>query len=133
MDVVSPQKRSQIMSSVRGYGNVSTEISLARIFMDLGLSGWRRRLPIQGKPDFVFKKKRVAVFADGCFWHGHKCRNTVPKTNSMFWRKKIATNKARDLKVNRLLRAEGWHVFRIWECAISKKRLPRALVKLLKD
>ena len=64
---------------------------------------------------------KVAVFIDGCFWHGCPRHATQPRTNAMFWRKKIARNRARDRQVNRLLRAKGWKVVRVWEHALKRK------------
>ena len=79
--------------------------------------------PFLVRPDFVFRKERLAVFVDGCFWHGCPKHGTQPKGNGAFWRKKFATNIARDHRVNRALRAGGWRVVRIWECALKKRPL----------
>jgi DNA mismatch endonuclease, patch repair protein len=73
-----------------------------------------RRL-LRVRADFVFRKERVAVFVDGCFWHGCPRHATKPKGNAAFWRKKLAANKARDRRVNRALRRAGWRVLRLWE------------------
>jgi len=75
------------------------------------------------RPDFVFRKERLAVFVDGCFWHGCPQHGTQPKGNRAFWRKKLASNRARDLRVNRALRAAGWRVVRIWEHALRRATL----------
>ena len=89
-DTVSKKKRSEIMKANKPMGNKSTELKLIQFFKQLSLKGWRRNCKIAGsKPDFVFPKKRIAVFADGCFWHGHNCRNLTPKQNSEYWQKKI--------------------------------------------
>ena len=66
-------------------------------------------------PDFVFARQRVAVFVDGCFWHGCRWHGTKPENNTAFWALKLAGNKARDRRVNRVLRRHGWRVLRIWE------------------
>jgi DNA mismatch endonuclease (patch repair protein) len=73
------------------------------------------------RPDFVFKKARLAVFVDGCFWHGCPRHATKPKNNRAFWRRKLAGNRTRDLRVNRMLRRAGWRVVRIWECALGRR------------
>ncbi|WP_460913991.1 hypothetical protein [Spirosoma areae] len=75
--------------------------------------------------------KRIAIFADGCFWHGHDCRNTKPSANKAYWDKKIERNKNRDALVTERLKQRGWTVFRIWECDISKRNIPIELLKLL--
>jgi DNA mismatch endonuclease (patch repair protein) len=114
--------RSQLMSRVRSRGNETTERRLASLLRRGGLSGWRRHQALPGRPDFVWPRLRVAVFVDGCFWHGHDCgKNISPKTNSDAWQSKIRRNKARDRRVTRLLRGRGWRVLRIWECRLSRQ------------
>ena len=71
--------------------------------------------PLTVRPDFIFPKSRMAVFVDGCFWHGCPKHGTRPKGNALFWRRKFAANKARDVRVNRALRRAGWRVLRVWE------------------
>jgi DNA mismatch endonuclease (patch repair protein) len=86
------------------------------------------------KPDFVFPKQRTAVFVDGCFWHGCPRHGTKPKTRAAFWLAKLTGNKARDRRVNRLLRAKGWKVIRVWEHELRRKdeaKLLRRLRKML--
>jgi len=73
------------------------------------------------KADFVFPKLKVAVFVDGCFWHGCPKHATKPRNNAAFWRKKLAANQTRDRQVNRTLRAAGWQVLRIWEHELAKR------------
>ena len=57
------------------------------IFKQNGITGWKRNYPVKGHPDFVFQKEKIAVFVDGCFWHGHDCRNTRPAENKEYWQK----------------------------------------------
>lgn len=103
------------MSANRGSGNRSTERRL-RAKLAARISGWRvNAKEVHGKPDFVFEQKRIAVFVDGCFWHGcTRCRN-IPATNRSFWKRKIEGNKRRDTSVSRKLRKDGWRVLRFWE------------------
>lgn len=126
--------RSDLMARVRSYGNRTTELKMAKLLRRAHLKGWRRHLPLTGKPDFAWPNEKVALFVDGCFWHGHKCgKNIKPKTNREAWERKIETNKKRDRSVRKLLRNKGWKVVRIWECELSKKpeqclsRISRAL------
>lgn len=113
--------RSELMSRVRSAGNLSTELKLATLLRNHRLSGWRRRSSLPGKPDFVWPQAKVAVFVDGCFWHGHNCgRNLRPITNEGYWDYKIQKNIARDKRVTRELRNKGWVVLRIWECRLEK-------------
>jgi len=118
------------MSKVRSQGNKSTELRLIEIFREYSIKGWRRHYPVKGHPDFVFQKQRIAVFVDGCFWHGHDCRNTRPKENEEFWTKKREKNIARDNAITEKFEKYGWTVIRIWECELKKKNLPALLVKL---
>ena len=108
------------MSRIHRRGNKDTELVLAHLFRANRITGWRRQQPIFGKPDFVFPKQRIAVFVDGCFWHGCPRHGTQPKQNRKFWETKIARNKARDRKVTRVLRKKGWQVLRIWEHELTK-------------
>ncbi|MCY4613569.1 MAG: DNA mismatch endonuclease Vsr [Nitrospira sp.] len=112
--------RGDLMSRVLSTGNQTTEMQLAYLLRKEGLTGWRRHQPLPGRPDFVWPKMKVAVFVDGCFWHGHDCRNLTPKTNFKAWRDKIEKTKARDRRANRSLRQQGWKVIRIWECRLTK-------------
>ena len=84
-DVFEKEKRSDIMKRVRSKGNKTTELKLIEIFKDTGIKGWRRNYPVVGHPDFVFLDRKIAVFVDGCFWHGHDCRNTRPVENADYW------------------------------------------------
>lgn len=129
-DIFDAEKRSQIMSQIKGFGNKTTEQRLISVFIENHITGWRRNYPVYGKPDFVFHKQRVAIFVDGCFWHGHDCRNTRPKTNEEFWLRKISKNMERDIKVTEHLEKLGWKVVRIWECELARKRRPELLAKL---
>jgi DNA mismatch endonuclease, patch repair protein len=113
-DVFSRKKRSQVMAAIRSRGNKDTELKLAVILRAHGVKGWRRNQRVPGHPDFVFRRERVAVFVDGCFWHGCPRHGHLPHTNQDYWRPKIMRNAARDRCTNRLLRKAGWRVLRIW-------------------
>lgn len=115
MDVFSKAKRSEIMSRVKGTGNAATEGKLVKLLREAKISGWRRNYKLDGKPDLVFYLEGVAVFVDGCFWHGCPTHGERPATNREFWRKKIERNIRRDRKVNRLLKSKGWVVLRVWQ------------------
>ena len=84
-DIFNNEKRSEIMRKVKSKKNKSTELRLIDIFKQNGITGWKRNYPVKGHPDFVFLKEKVAVFVDGCFWHGHDCRNTRPAENKSSW------------------------------------------------
>ncbi|MDF3058595.1 MAG: mismatch repair protein Vsr [Rariglobus sp.] len=129
-DILTVVERSALMSRIRGSGNKDTELKLMAVFRLHGVTGWRRKAPVFGKPDFVFPKLKLAVFVDGCFWHGCPIHATQPKQNAEFWRTKIARNLARDRLVTRTLLARGWHVLRIWEHELTRKYERRLLARL---
>jgi DNA mismatch endonuclease (patch repair protein) len=124
-DIFSKRKRSVVMAAIRSHGNQATELRLIAIFRAHGITGWRRGSTLPGRPDFVFPQLKLAVFVDGCFWHGCPMHGTQPKTNAAFWREKIARNRSRDRRVTRALRARGWRVVRIWEHALARRAGPR--------
>jgi DNA mismatch endonuclease (patch repair protein) len=119
-DVFSKAKRSEVMSLIKGKGNKETEHALLTLLKQNKITAWRRHLQLPGKPDFAFPKHKVAVFVDGCFWHGCPKCYTRPKTNRAFWDKKREDNMARDTRVNRQLRRRGWKVIRIWQHSLQK-------------
>ena len=131
-DTFDKDKRSAIMKSVKSSGNKSTELRLIAFFKANGIIGWKRKYPVKGHPDFVFVEKRIAVFVDGCFWHGHDCRNTRPKQNEDYWSKKRIRNIAHDQEVSDMFVKRGWAVIRIWECELKKKN-EELLREKLKD
>lgn len=124
-DTFSKQKRSEIMRAVKSRGNKSTEERLIQIFKANKISGWRRNYKVFGHPDFVFQKQKIAVFADGCFWHGHGCRNTTPSDNADYWKQKIQRNIERDKNITKALRRQGWKVIRVWECEIKRGEIKK--------
>ena len=131
-DVFTKLKRSDVMSRIRGRGNKDTELALVKLLRRNRITGWRRNQKVFGKPDFIFRKSRLALFVDGCFWHGCPKHSTQPKGNRTFWKNKFARNKARDLLVTCTLRAQGWHVLRIWEHELARKNEARLIRRIQK-
>jgi DNA mismatch endonuclease (patch repair protein) len=129
-DVFSKGKRSAIMARVLGSGNRSTELRMIVLLRKHGLSGWRRHSRLTGRPDFVFSRQRVAVFVDGCFWHGCPRHGRVPQVRREYWEAKIWRNRRRDGEVKRLLQANGWRVLRIWEHALNRTNEVRTAARL---
>jgi len=130
-DVFTKAKRSAVMSRIRGRGNKETEIALMKLLRRHHVTGWRRNQNVFGRPDFAFRRNRLALFVDGCFWHGCPKHCKIPAGNRAFWKKKFAANKARDRRVNRELRKMGWHVMRIWEHDLTKRG--EACVRRIRD
>ena len=118
------------MKAVKSRNAKTTELKMIEIFKELHIIGWRRTYPLIGKPDFVFPKKRIVVFVDGCFWHGHNCRNVTPSANAEFWNAKRVYNKQHDEIVTETLLKKNWMVIRIWECEFKKKNRAALLEKL---
>lgn len=109
--------RSEIMSRIRSVSKL--EIAAAPLCRKLaGVPLRHQPKNILGHPDYASKKAMVAVFVDGCLWHGHSCKPFDVKTNVAFWRDKIAHNQARDAYVTLMLEAAGWTVLRIPECEV---------------
>lgn len=129
-DIFNKEERSKIMRAVKSSKNKSTEEKLILCLKQNGINGWRRNYPVKGHPDFVFLKKKVAIFVDGCFWHGHDCRNTRPTENAEYWRKKRERNLQHDKEITSILESRGWTVVRIWECELKKKNLPSTVDKI---
>jgi DNA mismatch endonuclease, patch repair protein len=129
MDTFSTKKRSEIMRAVKSNKNKSTELGLIKLFRKYKINGWRRGSNIFGRPDFYFPKAKIALFADGCFWHGCKCKKLKPVTNKNYWSNKIKRNMKRDRAVNLKLKKNGYIVIRVKECSIKREKLPHKLLK----
>lgn len=131
MDNLTPEQRRKNMQNIRSEGTrpeqrVARELRRKKIYFVKNVK------TIIGKPDFVFRNKRVVVFIDSDFWHGHKKRCIMPKSNCEYWNQKIKRNKQRDKAVNRELKKEGWMVIRIWEEDI-KRNLAKSLKKIIDE
>ena len=129
-DIFTPEKRSDVMKAVKSRNTKTTELKMIELFKELRVIGWRRTYPLIGKPDFVFPKKRIVIFVDGCFWHGHDCRNLTPSDNAEFWEAKRLYNKKHDEEVTQTLVQKNWTVIRIWECELKKKNRELLLEKI---
>lgn len=112
-DVMTPEQRSRCMARIRGR-DTKPEVLLRKELWRRGLR-YRLRCRLPGRPDLVVTKFRVAVFVDGCFWHGCPTHGARPKSNREFWCRKLSRNMERDREVNERLKSMGWKVIRIWE------------------
>lgn len=118
-DNLTKAQRHKNMQNIRSAGTL-----VERLFMKelrrrgIYFSKYAKSLP--GTPDVVFRKNQVAVFIDSEFWHGRPGNFVMPKTNRAYWKKKIAGNRARDKRVNDILRRGGWKVLRFWEGIVKK-------------
>lgn len=127
-DIWTKAKRSEVMGLIRSRGNKATEMRLIALFRAGGIRGWRRHLPLPGRPDFAFRPERLVLFVDGCFWHGCARCYRRPSSNRTYWDAKVERNRARDRAVSRALRQRGWRVARIWEHQLKE---PAALLRRL--
>lgn len=118
------KRRSANMRSIKGSSNKTTELCLRLALVRAGLCGWKvRPSGLPGNPDFVFPRRKVAIFTDDCFWHGcPHCYHAPVRNNPAYWREKIKRNRARDRKTRRQLRAMGWRILAIWEHELKKSR-----------
>lgn len=133
MDSILRGERSRIMAAVKSRGNRSTELKLIELLRAAGITGWRRHQQLIGKPDFLWRKQRVALFVDGCFWHGCPLHARIPKSRLEFWVPKLERNRLRDRQVTNELRKEGWRVLRLWECSLTTKRSIRTIRRIIRS
>ena len=127
VDTFSKTDRSRIMARVKSRNSKSTELRFISILKDKGITGWVRNYKLTGKPDFAFSRLKIAIFIDGCFWHGCPNHCRMPSSNMDYWNNKIEKNKIRDKKIKKALRMKGWQVIRIWEHEIKSGKLGRKL------
>lgn len=121
-------ERSRIMATIRS-SHTKPEIAVRKALTKLGLRYRLHAKDLPGRPDIVFRSRRIAIFVHGCFWHQHDCRRWSEKTRSSpYWRAKLKRNRARDAAAGQLLRDAGWRVVVLWEC--QTKNTERLLLKL---
>jgi DNA mismatch endonuclease (patch repair protein) len=128
-----PAIRSRTMAAIRGRNNQSTEVRFRMALVRAGINGWETNVEdLVGKPDFFFRKNRLVVFVDGCFWHGCPKCGHYPKTRSSFWKTKILRNKERDKKNRQKLRRQGIKVVSIWEHSLIDTKQLSLKINMLK-
>lgn len=123
-DIFTKEKRSEIMSKIRGKNTKAELLFRKMLSAAVYPKGFRYRLhyrKVSGSPDIVFVKQKIAIFIDGDFWHGRAYGRNGKTMRKKFWRDKIETNTRRDRRVNRELKKEGWKVIRIWESDVKRK------------
>jgi len=130
MDNLTPAQRRKNMSNIRSVGTVPEKL-IARELRKRRIYFSRNVKSLVGKPDFVFRKKKIVVFIDSDFWHGHPTRCVMPKSNCDYWNEKILRNRNRDKKVNRHFKKDGWEIVRIWEYDL-KRDFQKSFEKIIK-
>ena len=118
-DIFSPEKRSKIMSSIKGK-NTKIELMLRKALWKEGIRGYRLNSKLPGKPDIVFTKYKIAIFCDGDFWHGKDFDEWKGRLTP-HWLEKIQKNMERDRRNDELLEKSGWIVLHFWETEINEK------------
>jgi len=131
MDNLTPAQRKKNMSNIKSQNTLPERI-VEKYLKGKKIYFSRKYNNIIGKPDFIFRRKKVILFVDSDFWHGHPKRCIMPKSNQEYWNKKILRNRERDKMVNKALKKEGWKVIRVWEYDI-KKDVEKVMIKILKQ
>ncbi len=130
MDNLTRLQRRKNMQNIRSTGT-TPEIIIMRALRRQNIYFAKNVESIIGKPDIVFRRKKIAVFIDSDFWHVHPKRFIMPQSNKRYWKDKIKRNKERDIEVNKKLKKTGWKVIRIWEYDI-RRNSGKCIKKILK-
>ena len=129
MDILTQEDRRRTMQAIKGK-NTKPEMIVRSYLFSKGLRYRVNVKKLPGTPDIVLKKWKCVIFVNGCFWHGHDCRNVIPSANSEFWNAKHNYNKTHDKIVTETLIKKNWTVIRIWECELKKKNREKLLEKI---
>jgi DNA mismatch endonuclease (patch repair protein) len=140
MDNLNQSQRLNAMRAVKST-NTNPEMKVRSIVCSLGFTGYRlHRTDIPGKPDLAWLGRKVVLFVNGCFWHGHDCLrgSRAPRTREGYWATKISRNRERDAQTIACLREDRWQVIVVWECELKepgklKERLNEKLAAYLRD
>lgn len=129
VDNRTPESRSALMSRIGGR-NTAPEIVVRKLLHSLGYRFRLHRRNLPGTPDIVFPSRRKAIFVHGCFWHAHGCpKGQLPKSGLEFWRPKLETTRARDLRNEERLRESGWEALSVWQCQIGNPELLKSRLR----
>ena len=117
------ERTSRTMSAIRAK-NTKPELLVRKMLLSAGVNRYRLHPKnVPGRPDIAFSKAKLAIFVNGCFWHGCPyCKLKLPKTHRVFWRNKITANKLRDARKNHELKKSGWRSLTIWTCRLRTER-----------
>jgi DNA mismatch endonuclease (patch repair protein) len=130
-DRLTPEARSALMSRIRGK-DTKPELAVRRMLHSMGYRFRLHRKDLPGRPDIVFPGRRKVIFVHGCFWHGHGCKiGRPPGSRLEYWGPKIEANRTRDRRKSAELRASGWSVATLWQCALRSPGLDARLRRFL--
>lgn len=128
------EKTRKTMSAIKSKNNRTTELKLKMLLVKNGISGWKTNYKeIEGTPDFYFINEKIAIYVDGCFWHGCPKCGHIPKIRTEYWERKIENNKKRDLRVTKDNEKDGILVLRIWEHQLKKSDDRKVFIKKVQD
>ena len=131
MDNLTKEQRRKNMQNIRSKNTTPEKLIMRELrWRKIYFSKYVKSL--YGKPDIVFRRKKIVVFIDSDFWHVHPKRFIMPKTNVKYWRGKIARNKKRDTDVNNHFKKAGWKTIRIWEYDV-KNNIGKCISRILKS
>lgn len=132
MDTLTPGQRSERMRRIKGQ-DTKPEMRVRRVLHGLGLRYRLQARELPGRPDIVFRRRKLAIFVHGCFWHRHPdptCKLArLPKSRLEFWRPKLEANRARDVENQASLESKGWKVLVLWECQTRDTHVVESLVR----
>jgi len=123
--------RSRTMAAIRGKDNRTTERKFRMALVRSHIRGWTTHAVLPGRPDILFPEEKIVIFLDGCFWHACGRCGHVPKSNSVFWTRKLEGTRRRDRKNTRNLRKQGFIVMRAWEHSIRNGKSLHQFIKKL--
>lgn len=131
-DMFTRKRRSEIMANIRSADTIP-EVELRKLVHSLGFRFRLHRTDLPGKPDLVLPKHRAALMMNGCFWHGHTCKDgRRPGSNTEYWNRKLDRNAQRDKKNLAALKRLGWRCLVVWECQLkNRERLERRILHYL--
>lgn len=129
MDIFSADKRSEIMRKIKSK-DTKIEIEFRKLLWQKGIRFRKNVLKMKGKPDIIISKNKIIIFLDSCFWHCCPNHFKMPKSNTLYWNRKIEYNKQRDSKINAYYKEFGWHVLRFWEHELQKNSIYASLLKV---
>lgn len=132
-DVVSPAKRSQMMSGIRAKNSVP-ELLVRKALFAMGYRFRLHRRDLPGTPDIVMSGRKIVIFVHGCFWHAHHgCKYAkIPSTRIEFWTAKLKGNVDRDQRAAAKLAEMGWRVLNVWECSTRDPEVVTCLPEILR-
>jgi DNA mismatch endonuclease, patch repair protein len=132
IDTLTKAQRSARMGRIKGKGT-KVELVVRQLVHRLGYRYRLHKKDLPGQPDMVFARHHALIFVHGCFWHRHPDPNCplarLPKSRLTFWKPKLDSNRARDVRIEEELKARGWRVLVIWECQLRDRSRLETIIR----